>query len=81
MCVLTMPGITYFPVASMTASACGQPSRELSPMRAIKPSSSRMSVGPCGGVAGPGMTMAWVRRSRFTGFAWTGAFAPPAAGA
>jgi hypothetical protein len=52
MCVLTMPGMTYLPVPSITASASNArppPSR----MSAMTPSCSTMSIGPYGGFALP----------------------------
>ena len=76
MCVLTMPGITYLPVASITMSASGQLPRVALPMREITPSSVRMSGGPAAGTAGPAITIACLISRRFTCLAWTGAFAP-----
>ena len=58
MCVLTMPGITYLPDASITASASGQFSDAAFPMRAIVPFSTSRSSGPEAGTPVPGMTMA-----------------------
>jgi hypothetical protein len=51
MCVLTIPGSTYLPVASMTASATCWPAD--GPTRAISPSSTSTSTGPNGGFALP----------------------------
>ena len=78
MWVLTMPGMTYLPAASMIMSGSGHRSAALSPIRAMRPSSARRSVGPYAGVAGPGMTIACLISRRFTCFAWTGARAPAA---
>ena len=46
--------MTYLPPASMTASASGHRPPALLPIRAIRPSSTRMSLGPEAGHAGPG---------------------------
>jgi hypothetical protein len=51
MWVLTRPGMTYLPVASITASAVS-PWRG-GPTRAIRPSSTRMSTGPNGAFFAP----------------------------
>jgi hypothetical protein len=53
MCVLTMPGITYLPVASITASAGRATDSPGEPMDAILPSSMTMSAGPYGGLRLP----------------------------
>ena len=46
MCVLTIPGMTYLPVASITASAAGHFSVAALPMRAMRPFSASRSTGP-----------------------------------
>ena len=51
MWLLMMPGMTYLPVASISASAA-QP-RGTPPTRAISPSSTQMFVGPKAGSAFP----------------------------
>jgi hypothetical protein len=54
MCVLTMPGMTYFPVPSMTASDGPVDSWALvAPINEIRPFSMTMSTGPAGGRALP----------------------------
>ena len=57
MCALTMPGITYLPAASMTASFADAAMRDSrSPdavIVAMRPSSTRMSIGPYAGFALP----------------------------
>ena len=65
MCVLTMPGMTYLPVASITMSGSPQPASAL-PIREMTPSSARMSNGPAAGVPLPTMTIACWMRSRLT---------------
>jgi hypothetical protein len=57
MCALTMPGMTYLPAASITASADEGATRERrSPDGVIvemRPSSTRTSIGPYAGFALP----------------------------
>src|SRR5882762_1128444 len=57
MCALTMPGITYLPVASITVSdperAIAPDRSDAGPMYEITPSSETMSTGPYGGLALP----------------------------
>jgi hypothetical protein len=48
---LMMPGMTYFPVASMTAS--GTQPLGTRPTAAIRPPSTQMFAGPKGGSAFP----------------------------
>ena len=69
MCVLTIPGITYLPAASMIMSGSGQCSVALSPIRVMRPSSAMRSVGPYAGVAVPGITIALLISRRLTCFA------------
>src|SRR5262245_51033043 len=58
MWVLTIPGITYLPVASMTASAEGHLSAAASPILAMAPPSINRSTGPYAGTPVPGITIA-----------------------
>src|SRR6266568_5276377 len=58
MWVFTMPGMTYFPVASITASASGHFSAVALPIRAMSPASTSRSTGPNAGTPVPGITIA-----------------------
>ena len=64
MCVFTMPGMTYLPVASMIASASGHLPLVLLPILAISPFSRRMSFGPYAGTPVPGMIIALLMSRR-----------------
>ena len=73
MCVFTIPGMTYFPVPSIVASAAGHLPLVLLPILAISPFSMRMSFGPYAGTPVPGMIITLLMSRRWTAAACVGA--------